>query len=66
LQLEIQQAEDIWMENTLKQVISLYKQLNSIGTEALATELRLRQRFNDTRIVNIMSRGIEVPLQLHI
>ncbi|CAG8805887.1 41906_t:CDS:2, partial [Gigaspora margarita] len=38
-----------------KQVISLYKRLNSTGTEALATELRLRQRFNDTRIVNIIS-----------
>ncbi|CAG8722887.1 6182_t:CDS:2, partial [Gigaspora margarita] len=25
------------------------------GTKALATELRLRQRFNDTRIVNVMS-----------
>ncbi|CAG8807518.1 12874_t:CDS:2, partial [Gigaspora margarita] len=33
-----------------KQVISLYKRLNSTGTEALATELRLRQGFNDTRI----------------
>ncbi|CAG8833646.1 4073_t:CDS:2, partial [Gigaspora margarita] len=38
-----------------KQVISLYKQLNSSGTETLATELRLRQGFNDARIVNIMS-----------
>ncbi|CAG8808784.1 33544_t:CDS:2, partial [Gigaspora margarita] len=38
-----------------KQVISLYKRLNSTGTEALATELRLRQGFNNTRIVNVMS-----------
>ena len=38
-----------------KQVISLYKRLNSTGTEALATELRLRQGFNDARIVNVMS-----------
>ncbi|CAG8839847.1 11419_t:CDS:2, partial [Gigaspora margarita] len=38
-----------------KQVISLYKRLNSTGTEALATELKLRQGFNDARIVNIMS-----------
>ncbi|CAG8770386.1 32534_t:CDS:2 [Gigaspora margarita] len=30
-----------------KQVISLYKHLNSTGTEALATELKLRQGFND-------------------
>jgi len=38
-----------------KQVISLYKRLNSTGTEALVTELRLRQGFNDARIVNVMS-----------
>ena len=38
-----------------KQVISLYKRLNSTGTEALATELRLRQGFNDARIVNVRS-----------
>ncbi|CAG8740112.1 42491_t:CDS:2, partial [Gigaspora margarita] len=36
-----------------KQVISSYKRLNSIGTEALATELRLKQGFNDARIVNL-------------
>ncbi|CAG8823697.1 39073_t:CDS:1 [Gigaspora margarita] len=38
-----------------KQVISLYKCLNNTGTEALVTELRLKQGFNDARIVNIMS-----------
>ncbi|CAG8835315.1 33259_t:CDS:2, partial [Gigaspora margarita] len=38
-----------------KQVISLYKRLNSTSTKALATELKLRQGFNDARIINIMS-----------
>ncbi|CAG8634813.1 24423_t:CDS:2, partial [Gigaspora margarita] len=40
--------------------------LNSTGTEALATELRLRQEFNNARIVNIMNREIEVLFQLLI
>ncbi|CAG8805388.1 33919_t:CDS:2, partial [Gigaspora margarita] len=55
------EKKELW-----KQVISLYKRLNSTGTETLATELRLRQGFNNARIVNIMSKGIEVPLQLFI
>ncbi|CAG8774273.1 23214_t:CDS:2, partial [Gigaspora margarita] len=37
------------------QVTTSTSLLKHKGTEALATELRLRQEFNDTRIVNVMS-----------